>query len=185
LTINSENETIIGIFEVKEKIDVADIIVSWIIFWVLTLIGLFLFAGTILAPMMEENRALVTKYQLVKKQIEAMQTVLDEIEDQQAALWVDPQYTERIARSQLNLRKVGEETVSIQPLQILPEENPKSAISSDNISIPPDFSSRWWFKPFLDTKKRQWFMILSAAFVATAIALAMAAKEKRLKALGI
>jgi len=167
----------------SDRISVADIVITWFLFWILTLAGLGLFAGTVLVPMWDQQRKLIAEYKVVQMQIERVQEEVDHVNDQVAALWVDPQYTERIARSELNLRKSGYETLSIEPLPVVPEMD-QNGRKEEKIDLPADFSDRWWYRPFMDARHRQWFLILAGGLIVTAIVTAIASKDRRLRALG-
>ncbi len=167
-----------------DEISVTDIVITWFLFWVLTLTGIALFAGSVLVPLWQEQRQLAMEYQAVGQQVQEVQREVDHVKDQLNALWVDPDYTERIARNELNLRKTGEETIAVKPLPIIPEiPDPSDEVAAD-LQPPKDFSQEWWFKPFLDPQRRLWFMYLSGALVASGLIIAIASKERRLKALG-
>jgi cell division protein FtsB len=170
----------------SDEISIGDIIIVWFLFWVLTLSGLVLFAGCILVPLWQEQVKLAMEYQAVHKQTNELRREAEQINDQLAALWVDPEYTERIARSELNLQKVGEETILVEPLEVVTEatQTPANPETVDHETPPTDFSGRWWYKPFLDPQKRTWFLYLSGALVATGLITAIAGKDRRLRALG-
>ncbi len=170
----------------SDEISIGDIIITWFLFWVLTLTGLVLFAGVILVPLWQEQVKLALEYQAVNKQVSTLHREVEQVNDQLSALWVDPEYTERIARSELNLRKAGEETIFVEPLQVV-SETPRPAETGETpaaYEIPPDFSKSWWYKPFLDAQKRLWFLYLSGGLVATGLITAIAGKDRRLRALG-
>jgi len=168
--------------DISDQINLSDIIVTWFLFWVLTLTGVVLFAGCVLVPLWQEKMQLALEHQAVDRQVRELQKKVDQVNDQLAALWVDPDYTERIARSELNLRKTGEQTIAVQPVSILPDT--PSTESETTITLPRDFSKAWWFHPFLDAQRRTWFMYLSGALVATGLIIAIAGKERRLRELG-
>lgn len=167
----------------SEEISVADIVITWFLFWVLTLAGLLLFAGCILVPLWQEQVQLAREHQEISRQIAKMKTQVDQVNDQLAALWVDPEYTERIARHELNLRKTGEETIAVRPLPVIAELETKEE-SPPELKLPTDFSKRWWYKPFLDPQRRIWFLYLSGGLVATGLITAIAGKDRRYQALG-
>jgi cell division protein FtsB len=171
---------------VRDEISIGDIVITWFLFWVLTLAGLVLFAGVILVPLWQEQVKLAMEYQAVNKQVATLRREVDQVNDQLTALWVDPEYTEHIARSNLNLRKVGEETIFVEPLPVIAEapQPVDPAETSTLYTVPPDFSKSWWYKPFLDPQKRVWFLYLSGGLVATGLITAIAGKDRRLRALG-
>jgi len=173
-----------------EEISIFDIIVSWFLFWVLTLGGLVLFAGSILVPLWQEQALLVQEYQAVDRQVSQLKGQVDQVNEQLGALWVDPGYTERIARNELNLRKVGEETAAIVPepvpLKVVPKPTPVPEEGQDaaDVVTVPDYRPRWWYKPFLDDQRRTWFLYLSGGLVAAGLIIAITSKDRRFRALG-
>ncbi|MFA5863838.1 MAG: hypothetical protein WC975_04035 [Phycisphaerae bacterium] len=164
-----------------DEISVVDIIITWFLFWVLTLTGLALFAGVTLVPLWQEQTQLVMEYQTVSRQVEGIQNQVDQINEQREALWVDPAYTERIARNTLNLRKVGEETISIEPLSVVSDQNKPNEENISKIDLPKDFSQKWWYKPFLDQQRRTWFLYLACGLVAAGLVIAIASKDRRMR----
>lgn len=165
-----------------EKVSIADIVITWILFWVLTLAGLAIFAGTILVPLWQQQCQLAAEYRQVDKQILRMEQEVNRARGQLTAICVDPQYTERIAINELNLRKAGQEAIRIEPYPILPEQEP---VDPEMLAAPRDFSSQDWFKLFLDSKHRRWFLILAGGLIATALVTAIAAKDRRREELGL
>ena len=165
-----------------EKVSITDIVVTWILFWVLTLAGLAIFAGTILVPLWQEQCQLAAEYRTVDRQILRMEQEVNRARGQLMAICVDPQYTERIAINELNLRKAGQEANRIEPYPIVPE---LELLDPKMISAPPDFSNQEWFKLFLNEKHRHWYLILAGGLLATALVTAIAAKDRRRAELGL
>lgn len=166
------------------EISISDIVITWFLFWVLTLTGLALFAGSILVPHIEDQNKLITEYQVIDKQVQGLRVRVDQLGEQLSALWVDPEYTERIARNQLNLRKAGEETISVEPLAVVPESPGEGEESLEPPILIANYKDRWWYKPFLDSQKRTWMMYLSGGLVAAGLIIAIVGKDRRLRALG-
>jgi cell division protein FtsB len=160
----------------SEKVNVVDIVVAWFIFWVLTILGLTLIGGAVLVPLWQEQYRLVGEYRIVKAQIAEIEEEVDRNRAQLEAICDDPLYMERIARSELNLRKVGEETLRIRPLRA-----PTDISEADPLALPlpKDFSNYWWYKLFLDDSRRRWYIILASCLLATAIITAIATKDRR------
>lgn len=168
----------------SDEISIADIVITWFLFWVLTLVGLVLFAGCILVPLWQNENLLALEYQAVSRQVDGLKKQVDQVNEQLGALWVDPEYTERIARNELNLRKTGEETLVVRPVPVIDETTAESDGQIAPDDRPRDFSKQWWYKPFLDTQKRTYLIYLAAALVATGLIVAIAGKDRRLQALG-
>jgi cell division protein FtsB len=166
----------------SDKVSVSDILISWVLFWVLAVLGLIVLAGVVLVPLWHEQCRLTREYQVTDLQIAQIEEEVARYRGQLAAIWVDPQYTERIARNELNLRKAGEETLQIQPLYLA--SNSAVPILS-TFSPPRDYTDRWWYRIFLDQKQRRWYLILAGGFLATAVVTAVAMKDRRRAEIGL
>jgi hypothetical protein len=166
----------------SEKVNVSDIVVAWFLFWVLTILAIALIAGSVLVPLWQEQYHLAGEYQIVKTQISEIEDEVNRSRAQLDAICVDPLYTERIARSELNLRKAGEETIRVRPL---PLEDDSSAADLATLPLPKNFSNNWWYRLFLDDSRRRWYIILAACLLATAIITAIATKDRRREEMGL
>jgi hypothetical protein len=166
----------------SDKISIADIIITWILFWVLTLASMVVFAGTILVPLWQQQCQLAAEYRATDQQIMRMEQEVNRARGQLMAICVDPQYTERIAINELNLRKPGQEAIRITPYSLIPE---KELVDPEMMEAPLDFSTQDWYKLFLNQKNRRWYLILAAGLLATALVTAIAANDRRQAELGL
>ena len=166
-----------------EKVSITDIVITWILFWVLTLAGLVIFAGTVLVPLWQEHCQLAAEYRAVESQVLRMEQEVNRARGQLMAICVDPQYTERIAINELNLRKAGQEAIRIEPYPILFDQ--ESLAPQTTMAAPTDYSNQEWFKLFLNEKHRRWYLILAGGLLATAFITAIAAKDRRRAEIGL
>lgn len=166
----------------SDRVSVADIVITWVLFWVLSLAGLAIFAGTILVPLWQEHCQLAAEYRHVNRQIVRMEQEVNRARGRLLAICVDPQYTERTAINELNMRKAGQEAIRIDPYPIALESEP---VDPQMLAAPRDFSNHEWYKLFLNPKQRRWYLILAGGLLATALITAIAAKDRRRAEFGL
>jgi len=141
-------------------------------FWIFSILALVILAGTVLAPLWVTHRHLVGDRMLVVYQNEELARRVEDLTHQAAALTSDPQYTERITRRELKLRKPGEEVVTIEPMPITPP--PDQA----RVRRPADYSNRWWMRVFLASSNRPWLLALSAGLLFSAMMVSMGQRSR-------
>lgn len=142
-----------------------DFFVSWLLFWVFALLGLGILAGTHLAGSWAENQELQSEYGLLVAQNDELEQQLSQLESRISASRNNPQYTERVLRRQLNLRKEGQETVSVQAVPI----DPPTAPAEGRID---GLLQRRWFRVFANDDNRLWLIGLGGGLIFAAFLVA-------------
>jgi len=148
------------------NINTNDIILQWLVFWVLIIAGAALLACAVLIPLAYENDKLIFEYNIVANQLAMLKQANETLIAQASAIGKDPQFTENIARKELNLRKPGVETIAIAPTPIrISHKNNK--ISSNLFIL--NHSDKWYIKPFLQFQTRIWIFIISVGLILVGI----------------
>ena len=137
-------------------------IAAWLGFWVFLLLGLAILGGVSLGPLLVTHYRLKGEHGLIARQNEDLTDRLETLDHRIAALEGDPQYTERISRQELNLRKPGVETLAVVP-EALPAGNRAA------VQFAPPFAHRRWFRVFLDARSRPWLLGLGVGLFFAAV----------------
>jgi len=146
----------------------ANIILKWLVFWILTFTGAILLACVILIPLAYENEKLILEYNLISNQLHLLKEANEIIKSQANAIGKDPQFTEDIVRKELNIRKPGIETIKVNPVPIKEQKNAKNSQIFSHLFILTHIDS-WYIKPFIEFRTRLWIFAISIGLILTGI----------------
>jgi len=135
----------------------------WVSHWLFMGLGLVVLGAVAIAPMWLENLKLQRDHELLVHHNTELESRLGDVDSQIQALAADPQYTERIMRRELNLRKPGEEILAVSP------EPVEGGEPSMAVAPLPEYVHAWYYRVFLDQAKRPWLVGLSGGFFLSAI----------------
>ena len=135
------------------------------VFWMLSVLGLGTLGACLLLPVnrqyleaREEHRAMYQQVQQLQRQVEELNFLIE-------AARTDPQYNEFIAQNELNYRKPGQESITLQVPHV---DVPQDKEQPSQGSFRPD-TRRWWYAVFLQKRSQVILLIMGGACLVVAI----------------
>jgi hypothetical protein len=152
-----------------------------IMFWVLTVVAMIVFAPCVLMPIWAETEQIIQGQRKMEQLVTDLKAQADHNDTRIRALLADPKVNERIVRRELNYRPEGEQVIQWTAAELaairssLPDSTPTAGESAP-INPYPAWATvliKWlpawpWRKMFVETPNRYLLLSMSAGLLATA-----------------
>ncbi len=140
-----------------------ELVMSWVGYWIFIIVALLILAGVALLPLLERRRGLAYEFSLLQYENFVLTGRVGDMANRIEALGEDPQYAERIAMQELNLRRPGVETLRVSPV---PAES-----NGENVRpVPgPGYAETWYLRPFLIGRNRPYLLAMSGGLLLGAL----------------
>lgn len=144
------------------------------VFWMLSALGLGTLGACLLLPVnrqyleaREEHRAMYQQVQQLQQQVKQANFLIE-------AARTDPQYNEFIARNELNYRKPGQESITLQVEDPDIRQDKEKPLQG---SFLPD-TQRWWYAIFLQKRSQVILLIMGGVCLVVAILICNRPKQQ-------
>ncbi|NLE59148.1 MAG: hypothetical protein GX616_12365 [Planctomycetes bacterium] len=152
-----------------------------IMFWVLTVLAMVVFAPCVLAPIYAETEQIMETEQKLERLVADLKQQADRNEERITAVKGDPQVNQRIIRRELNYRFDGEQIIQWSAAELAGTRLDLSMLENPPEPLPPinpypawvltlgEWLPVWpWRKLFVESPNRELLVIMAAGLLATA-----------------
>jgi len=152
-----------------------------IMFWVLTVLALAVFAPCVLAPIYVETEQILQAEQELERWVADKTEEMKRNDERVKAIKADPQVNQRIIRRELNYRFEGEQLIQWSSAELAKMPLDLSMLENTHEPLPPvnpypawvlkvgEWLPAWpWRKLFVDSPNRELLVIMAAGLLATA-----------------
>ncbi|MGQ9649579.1 MAG: hypothetical protein ACUVXJ_05685 [Phycisphaerae bacterium] len=152
-----------------------------IMFWVLTVLAIAVFAPCVLAPIYAETEQIMETEQKLERLVADLKEQANRNEERIKAIEADPQVNQRIIRRELNYRFEGEQIIQWPAAELASTRLDLSMLESAEEPLPPinpypawvlrlgEWLPAWpWRKLFVESPNRELLAIMAAGLLATA-----------------
>lgn len=155
-----------------------------IMFWVLTVLAMAVFAPCVLAPIYAETEQIMETERKLEQLVSDLKEQANRNEERIKAIQGDPQVNQRIIRRELNYRFEGEQIIQWSAAELAGTRLDLSMLENPQEPLPPinpypawvlklgKWLPAWpWRKLFVDSPNRELLAIMAAGLLATAFLL--------------
>jgi hypothetical protein len=155
-----------------------------IMFWVLTMLAMAVFAPCVLAPIYAETEQILETERQLERWMADKTAEVKRNDERIKAIKADPQVNERIIRRELNYRFEGEQLIQWSSAELAAMHVDLSLLENPQDPLPPvnpypawvlklgEWLPAWpWRKLFVESPNRELLVIMAAGLLATAFLL--------------
>ncbi len=152
-----------------------------IMFWVLTVLAMIVFAPCVLAPIYAETEQIMETERQLERWVTDKTAEVKRNEERISAVKADPQVNERIIRRELNYRFEGEQLIQWTAAELAGMRVDLSLLENPQEPLPPvnpypawvlrlgEWLPAWpWRKLFVESPNRELLVIMAAGLLAAA-----------------
>lgn len=151
-----------------------------IMFWVLTVLAIAVFAPCVLAPIYAETEQIMETEQKLERLVADLKEQANRNEERIKAIKADPQVNQRIIRRELNYRFEGEQIIQWPAAELASTRLDLSMLENAEEPLPPinpypawvlrlgEWLPAWpWRKLFVESPNRELLAFMAAGLLAT------------------